>query len=92
MWRVAFLTEVQDKLVSADNPACTIANRDLEHTGMLAQVSTIVACHPVRCATTATFVDDTPAESRVLKKAVAADLAPAKQCIFVPEHQHEHRF
>ena len=74
MWRVAFPPEVQDKLVLADNPDGTITNSDLKHTGILAQVSTIAARHPVCCVTIATFVDNTPAESRVHKKAVAADV------------------
>ena len=82
MWQVAFPPEVQDKLVLADNLDGNIANGDLEHTGMLAQVSTIAARHPVCCATIATFVDNTRAESRVHKKAVATNGASAKQCIF----------
>ena len=76
VWRVAFSPEVQEKLVSADNPTGTITNSDLKHTGMLAQVSTIAGCHPVRHRTMATFVDNTPAESHLLKKAVAAGAHP----------------
>ena len=90
VWRVPFPSKVQDMLVSADNPTGTITNSDLEHTGMLAQVSTIAAHHPVKCATMATFVDNAPAESRVLKKAVAAEGASAKQHMFAAEHQREH--
>ena len=63
VWRVAFPPEVQDKLVSADNPDGTITNSDLKHTGILAQESTVAARHPVCCVTIATFVDNTPAES-----------------------------
>ena len=47
VWRVAFPTEIQDKLVSANNPTSTITNSDLQHTSTLAQVSTIAARHPV---------------------------------------------
>ena len=91
VWQVVFPPEVQDKLVSADNQDGTIMNSDIEHTGILAQVSTIAVRHPVRCVTIATFVDNTPAESQVHKKAVAGNGAPAKQCIFATEHQCEHR-
>ena len=76
--------------MSADNLTGTITNSDLEHTGMLAQVSTITACHLVRHSAMATFVDNTPAESQVLKKAVMANGTPAEQCNFAVEHQRKH--
>ena len=60
VWQVALQVEVQDMLVSADDLTGTITNSDLERTGMLAQVSTTAARHPVKCANVATFVDNTP--------------------------------
>ena len=92
VWRYPFPSKVQAALVSEDNPTGTVTNSDLEHTGMLAQVALIADRHPVQYTTIATFVDNTPADSRVRKKAVSSTGPAAKQCIFAAEHQRQHRY
>ena len=86
-----FPREVQERLVSTDNPNGTITNSDLEHTGMLGQLHLISRLHDSRYATIPTLCDNTPAVSRVDKGAVSSVGPAAHQCILACDHQrHNH--
>ena len=92
VWRAPFAKDIQDRLVSKDNPNGCITNSDLEHTGMVAQVFLIAEHHPVRYATILTGGDNTPAVSRVERGAVSTTGAAAHQCILACDHQRQHRY
>ena len=74
LWRFPFPDDIQRDLVSTDNPTGAVTNSDLDHAGMLAQVSLIASTHDVTYATISTASDNTPAVSRVSRGAVTLSL------------------
>ena len=63
VWRCPFPEHIQKRLVSADNPKGDITNSDLEHAGILAQVSLISEEFDPTHATLKTGSGNTPAVS-----------------------------
>ena len=92
LWRQPFSPELQDKLVTEDNPRGTVTNSDLEHAGLLAQVSLMADNRNVRYATLLNCCDNTPAVSRVAKKTVVSEGPSAYLCHFACQHQRLHRY
>ena len=92
LWRHPFSQQIQDDLVSKDNPTGTVTNSDLEHAGLLAQVSLMATTHPVRYATLANLSDNTPAVSRVGRGAISSDGPAAHLCHYASSHQRQHRY
>ena len=80
LWRFPFPADVQARLVSADNPTGDITNSDLEHAGLLGQVSLMAVTHDVRYATLTNGTDNTPALSRITKGAVSSAGPAAYLC------------
>ena len=92
LWRHPFPHEVQRRLVSAAHPTGTVTNSDLEHAGLLAQLSAMTLVADLRYATIVNFSDNTPAVSRVSKGAVSS-LGPASRlCAVASAHQRLHRY
>ena len=92
LWRQPFSPAVQARLVSADNPHGDITNSDLEHAGLLAQVSLMATTHDVRYATLVNGCDNTPAVSRTAKGAITSDGAGARLCNYACAHQRQERY
>ena len=63
LWRLPFPPDVQANLVSADHPVRMLTDSDLEHAGLLGQVSLMPTTHEVRYATLSNVYDNTPAVS-----------------------------
>ena len=92
VWRYPFPTDIQQNMVSTDNPDGTVTNSDFEHAGMLAQVSLIATTHDVTYSTVMTGSDNTPAVSRISRGAVSNDRADARLCHYQCQHQRMHRY
>ena len=92
LWRLPFPPDIQADIVSTNNPAGSITNSDLEHCGLLGQVSVQADHFPVTYATIYNLSDNTPAVSRVRKGAVSSDGAAAHLCAYACAHQREHRY
>ena len=92
VWRCPFPEDVQNTLVSVDNPSGRITNSDLEHAALLAQVGLIASRDDVRFHTIGNLSDNTPAVSRVTKGAVSSDQAAAHLCNFACMHQRQHKY
>ena len=73
MWRFRFPEDIQANLVSQENPHGKVTNSDLEHAGLLAQVSLMVTTHDFHYATLANASDNTPSDSRVSHGAASSD-------------------
>jgi hypothetical protein len=92
VWREPFPQDVQDDLVSAENPNGRITNSDLEHAALLAQLDVMTHTCPVRYATLENLCDNTPAVSRTRKGAVSKPGAAAYLCQVASDHQRLHRY
>ena len=92
LWREPFPLDIQNSIVSTSNPTGTITNSDLEHAGLLGQVSIQAAEFQVTYATTYNLSDNTPAVSRVRKGAVSSEGAAAHLCGYACAHQRQHRY
>jgi hypothetical protein len=92
VWRQLFPEDIQQNLVSYENPKGTITNSDLEQAGQLAQVSLIAERASVSYCTIGSGCDNTPAVSRMNKGAVTFDGVAAQLCNYSCRHQQEHRY
>ena len=92
LWRCPFKPEVQDLLVSVDNPNGSVTNSDLEHAALLAQVSLMADHFNVRYATLLNCCNNTPAVSRVSKGTVVSEGPSAYLCHYACQHQRLHRY
>ncbi len=92
VWRHPFPDDVQNDLVSTDNPKGSTTNSDLEHTGLLAQVSLMGVSHDIRYATISNGSDNIAAVSRVRKGAVTSEGPSAHLCNYACMHQRQHRY
>ena len=92
LWRFPFPQDIQDSLVSSDNPSGVITNSDLEHAGLLAQTAVMVENHDLRYATIANGGDNTPSLSRMLKGSVSSETVPAYLCDYSCLLQRQHRY
>ena len=92
VWRHPFEEAIQDRLVSAANPAGTVTNSDLEHAGVIGQLSVQAENTDVEYATVRTGIDNTPAVSRVQKGAVSSEGPAAALCNIACMHQRLHRY
>ena len=92
VWRLAFPMDVQQRLISADNPTGQVTNSDLEHAALLAQVDAMCTLRPLAYAPLENFCDNTPAVSRVRKGAVSNHGPAAALCRFASDHQRMHRY
>lgn len=92
VWRYPFPHDVQKDLVSTDNPSGRTTNSDLEHTGLLAQVSLMGVTHDIRYATVSNGSDNVAAVSRVRKGAVTSDGPSAHLCNYACMHQRQNRY
>ena len=92
LWRHPFSPELQSRLVTEENPTGIDTNSDLEHAGLLAQVSLMADHHNVRYATLLNCCDNTPAVSRVTKGSVVSEGPSAYLCHFACQHQRTHRY
>ena len=92
VWRYPFPQDVQRDLVSTDNPKGSTTNSDLEHTGLLAQVSLMGVTHDIRYATISNGSDNIAAVSRVRKGAVTSEGPSAHLCNYACMHQRQNRY
>ena len=92
VWRYPFPQDVQDALITAENPEGTITNSDLEQAGLLAQAALMADTHNVAYATLANGSDNTPAVSRLAKGAVSSEGPAARLCNWACAHQRQHRY
>ena len=92
LWRQPFTPEIQSRLVSVDNPTGDVTNSDLEHAGLLGQVSLMSTTHDIRYATVVNGCDNTPAVSRTSRGAVTSEGAGAYLCNYACAHQRQHRY
>ena len=92
LWRLPFPQDVQDSLVSSDNPSGVITNSDLEHAGLIAQTAVVASTHNVRYATIANGGDNTPSLSRMQKGAVSSETVPAYLCDYACLLQRQYRY
>ena len=91
-WRYPFPPEVQQRLVSADNPHGDITNSDLEHAGVIAQAFLIGDMPNSTYATALTGCDNTSAVARSQKGTAPCDGSAAHLCHIASQHQREHRY
>ena len=73
LWRAPFPSDIQQRLVSWDNPTGDITNSDLELAGVLAQHDVAAQCFDVRHTTVATRNDNSSAVSWSLRGSVSRD-------------------
>ena len=92
VWRQPFSQEVQDNLVSSDNPKGAITNSDLEQAGLIGQADVMCHSHDTRYATLSNRSDNTPAVGRFKKGAVSCDTAAAYLCRLASHHQRAWRY
>ena len=92
VWRSPFPTKIQSLLVSTDNPTGSITNSDLEHAGILAQLTLMAELEPVRYATLSNGADNTPAVARMHKGATTSEGPAARLCHYQSAHQRLHRY
>ena len=92
VWRCPFPQDIQDNLVSVDNPAGTLTNSDLEQAALLAQISLQSTTHDTTYATVLNFCDNTPAISRETKGAVSSDGLSADLCNYSCLLQRQERY
>jgi hypothetical protein len=92
VWRQPFPEDIQQDLVSFNNPKGTITNSDLEQAGQLAQVSLIAEHADVSYCTIGTGGDNTPSISCMNKGAVTSDGVAAQLSNYSCQHQQEHRY
>ena len=92
-WRHPFPRDIQDALVSVDNPQGHVTNSDLlEQAALLDQVEVQAQLQSVRYATLENFSDNTAAVSRVRKGAVSKPGPSAYLCQVASDHQRAHRY
>ena len=86
LWRAPFPEDIQERIVSFDNPQGDITNSDLEQAGVLAQADIANITFDLRERTLATLNDNTAAISRNKKGTISSDQAAAYLC-----HRYFHK-
>jgi hypothetical protein len=92
MWRAQFPENIQEQIVSSDNPCGDLTNSNLEQAGVLAQADIANMTYDLQDRTLATLNDNTPAVSRNRKGALTSDQAGAYLCRMTSLHQRHHRY
>ena len=92
LWRVPFPKDIQDQIVSTDNPTGKITNSDLEQAGVLAQHDIICQLFDTREVTIATLCDNTPAVGRHRRGSTTTDECAAYLCRLGCLHQRHYRY
>ncbi|MGL4807582.1 MAG: hypothetical protein ACRC4O_02450, partial [Giesbergeria sp.] len=91
-WRLPFPADIQDALITADNPSGHITNSDLEYAAVLAQHDVMAHSHAVAHATLDTLCDNTPAVSRSRKGAVSSPGPASSLCQLASDHQRAYAY
>jgi hypothetical protein len=92
MWRAQFPEDIQQWIVSSNNPTGDLTNSDLEQAGVLAQADIANTTYDLRDRRLATLNDNTAAVSRNRKGALTSDQAGAYLCRMTSLHQRHHRY
>lgn len=92
VWREAFPSWVESRLVSSDNPDGDITNSDLEQAGGIAQLDVMAQHFDLREVSVGNLTDNTPTLSRAYRGATTTDGAAAYLCQYAAEHQRLHRY
>jgi hypothetical protein len=92
IWRAPFPEDIQERLVSFDNPHGDITNSDLEQAGVLAHSDVANTTFDLRERTLATLNDNTAAISRNKKGTISSDQAAAYLCRLESLHKRHHRY
>ena len=92
LWRAPFPEDIQQRIVSFDNPHGDITNSDLEQAGVLAQADVANTTFDLRERTLATLNDNTAAISRNKKGTISSDQAAAYLCRLDSTHRRHHRY
>jgi len=87
LWRAPFPEDIQEHIVSFDNPHGDITNSDLEQAGVLAQADIANITFDLRDRTLATLNDNTAAISRNKKGTISSDQAAAYLCHLESVHR-----
>ena len=92
MWRMAFLDDIQQCMVTIKNTGGDITNSDLEQAGVLAQADIANNLYDLRDRTLATLNDNIAAISRNRKGALTSDQAGAYLCRLTSLHRRHHQY
>lgn len=92
LWRAPFPADVQQSLVSFDNPAGTISNSDLELAGTIAHHDVLVHALDVREKTIYTLTDNTPAAAWQSKGSTTTTGPAAYLLRLQALHQRQYRY
>ena len=93
LWRQPFPSQVQDRVVSWDNPRGTITNSDLELAGTIAHLEVLTShCPSLAGETVQTFSDNTPAVYWQQKGSTTTGKAAAYLLQTSAFHQRQHRY
>ena len=92
LWRATFPLDIQDNIVSSDNPSGDLTNSDLEQAGIIAQADIAAQEFDTREITVATLSDNTPAIGRSNRGATTTDRAAAYLCRPASFHQRHYRY
>ena len=92
VWRTPFPPQVQQELITTNNPSGTITNSDLELAGAITHARTLAHHRDIRECTVAIFLDNTPAIVWGTK-ASTTTMGPATYLLRTASlHQWRHRY
>ena len=92
LWRAMFPLDIQDRIVSMENPKGDLTNSDLEQAGVLAQADIASLLYDMQELMLTTLSDNTAAISRNHKGAITSNQAAAYLCRLSSMHQCHYRY
>jgi hypothetical protein len=92
VWREPFPQDIQDRLVSSNNPTGDLTNSDFELAGVVGHQDVIAQHWDVREATISLLNDNSPAISRSSKGSVTSNKSAAYLLRLSSMHQRHHRY
>jgi len=90
LWQTPFPTEIRQQLISADNPAGSITNSDLELLGIIAHQAVLATHHPISKTTNALLNKNTATIHWLSQGSVTSTKAAAYLLHIHALHGHHH--
>jgi hypothetical protein len=92
MWRLPFSRDIQNLLISSDNPNGTLINSDQEQLALVCHPDILTSCHDIREHTFCALPNNTAAVSRERRGSTSVNVPSAYLCRLASIHQHTHRY
>ena len=90
LWQTTFSVDIQQCIISIENPLGDLTNSDLEQAGVLAHADVAASLYDLRELTLATLNNNTAAITQNQKGAITSDQAAAYLCHLSSLHHHHY--